>query len=131
MKTYAGKNTLNILKKKIAKNIGLLYKAKPYIDKHSLLPLYHSHLHSYINYGNIAWGSTSRANLKKIYSQQKHAILTVHSKVHVYLQNGKTIKRKRKQTLDFLLRSAQNCKICIFLDNLRTITQEGDMETRK
>ena len=43
---------------RIAKNIGLLYKAKPYIDKHSLLSLYHSYIHSYINYGNIAWGST-------------------------------------------------------------------------
>ena len=33
--------------------------------------------------------------------------------------------------LDFLLRLAQNCKICTFLDNLRTITQELDMETRQ
>ena len=33
--------------------------------------------------------------------------------------------------LDFLLRSAQNCKKCSFLDNLRTITQEGNMETRQ
>ena len=65
---------------KIAKNIGLLYKAKHYIDKHSLLSLYHSYIHSYINYGNIAWGSTTRTNLKKIYSQQKHAIRTGYSK---------------------------------------------------
>ena len=33
--------------------------------------------------------------------------------------------------LDFLLRSAQNCKKCPFLDNLQTITQEGNMETRQ
>ena len=57
-----------------------MYKAKPYIDKHSLLSLYHSYIHSYINYGNIAWGSTTRTNLKKIYSQQKHAIQIVYSK---------------------------------------------------
>ena len=30
-----------------------------------------------------------------------------------------------------MLRSAQNCKKCNFLDNLRTITQEGNMETRR
>ena len=48
---------------KIAKNIGLLYKAKPYIDKHSLLSLYHSYIHFYINYRNIAWGSTVSTNL--------------------------------------------------------------------
>ena len=33
--------------------------------------------------------------------------------------------------LDFFLRSAQNCKKCPFLDNLKTITQEGNMETRQ
>ena len=33
--------------------------------------------------------------------------------------------------LGFLLRSVQNCKKCSFLDNLRTITLEGNMETRQ
>ena len=33
--------------------------------------------------------------------------------------------------LDLLLGSAQNCKKCTFLDNLRTITQEGKMESRQ
>ena len=33
--------------------------------------------------------------------------------------------------LDFLVRSAQNCKKCKFLDNLRTITHKGNMETRQ
>ena len=51
-----------------------------FIDKHSLLSLYHSYIHFYINYENIAWGSTTRINLKKIYSQQKHAIRIVYSK---------------------------------------------------
>ena len=71
---------IKYIESKIAKNIGLLYTAKPYIDKHLLLSLYHSYIHSYINYGNITWGSTARSNLKKIYSQQKHAIRIVYSK---------------------------------------------------
>ena len=33
--------------------------------------------------------------------------------------------------LDFLLSSAQNYKKCTFLDNLQTITQIGNMETRQ
>ena len=33
--------------------------------------------------------------------------------------------------LSFLLRSAQNCKESIVLDNLRTITQEKNIETRQ
>ena len=50
------------------------------IDKHSLLSWYHSFIHSCINYGNIAWVSTIKTNLKKICSQQKHAIRIVYSK---------------------------------------------------
>ena len=57
-----------------------MYKAKPNIDKYWLLSLYHSYIRSYINYGSIAWGSTTRSNLKRIYSQQKHAIQIVYSK---------------------------------------------------
>ena len=33
--------------------------------------------------------------------------------------------------LDFLLWSAQNCKNCIFSDNLRTITQDRNIKTRQ
>ena len=33
-----------------------------------------------MNYANIAWGSTCRTNLKKINSQQKHAILIIFNK---------------------------------------------------
>ena len=33
--------------------------------------------------------------------------------------------------LGFLLRSAQNCMKCTFLDKLKTITQKRNMETRK
>ena len=33
--------------------------------------------------------------------------------------------------LDFLLRSVQNCKKMHYFDNLRIITQEGNMETRQ
>ena len=48
---------------KIAKNLGLLYKAKHYLNKRSLLVLYYSFIHTYINYGNIAWRSTNITNL--------------------------------------------------------------------
>ena len=44
------KEHIKYIESKIAKNIGLLFKAKPYIDRHSLRSLYHSYIHSYINY---------------------------------------------------------------------------------
>ena len=48
---------------KIPKKLGLLYKAKHYLNKRSLLVLHYSFIHTYINYWNIAWGSTNRTNL--------------------------------------------------------------------
>ena len=68
------------LENKIAKDIELMYRAKPFLDKESLLALYYSYIHSYLNDANLAWGSTYLTNLKKLRSQQKHAIRIVHNK---------------------------------------------------
>ena len=65
---------------KIAKNIGLLFRSKPYLTKKCLLSLYYSYIHTYISYANIIWGSTYISNLKKINSQQKHAIRIIFNK---------------------------------------------------
>ena len=51
---------------KIAKNLGLLYQARPFLERNALLALYYSYIQTYINYVNIAWGSTCRTNLKKL-----------------------------------------------------------------
>ena len=45
---------------KIAKNLGLLYEASHYLNERSLLVLYYSFIHTYINYANIVCGSTNR-----------------------------------------------------------------------
>ena len=74
------KEHIKYLENKIAKNIGLMYRAKPFLDKETLLAFYYSDIHSYLNYANLAWGSTYLTNLKKLRSQQKHAIRIVHSK---------------------------------------------------
>ena len=74
------KKGIKYLENKIAKNIELMYRAKPFLDKESLLGLYYSYIHSYLNYASLAWGSTYLMNLKKIRSQQKHAIRMWKSK---------------------------------------------------
>ena len=56
------KKHLKYTENKIAKSIGLMYKAKPFLD-----------IHSDINYANLAWARTHNANLKNIHSQKKHA----------------------------------------------------------
>ena len=78
------KEHLKLTENKIAKNIGLTYKAKPYLNKESLLALYFSYIHSYIIYANLVWGSTYRTYLRKINSQQKHALRLIHNKNRFY-----------------------------------------------
>ena len=59
------KEHTNYLKNKIAKNIELIYRTKSFLEKESLLALYYSLIHSYLNCANLAWGSTCLTNLKK------------------------------------------------------------------
>ena len=47
------KEHIKYLENKIAKNIGLMFTAKPFLDKESLLALYYSYIHSYLNYANL------------------------------------------------------------------------------
>ena len=53
------KEHLKLTENKTVKNIWLIYKAKPYLNKDSFLVLYFS----YINYANLVWGSTHRTYL--------------------------------------------------------------------
>ena len=74
------KTHIKYTENKISKNIGILFNARPFLNKKSLLSLYYSYIHSYINYGSVSWGSTCRTNLKKINSQQKHALRIIFNK---------------------------------------------------
>ena len=74
------KEHIKHLENKIDKSIGLMHRGKPFLDKKSLLALYYSYIHSYLNYANLAWGSTFLTNLQKLRSQQKDAIRIVYNK---------------------------------------------------
>ena len=71
------KEHLKLTENKIAKTIGILYKARPYLELKNLtmhLPLICSLIplcHLYIHYASTAWCSTNRTYLKKRQSQQK------------------------------------------------------------
>ena len=63
------KGHIHAIEKKLAKNIGLLYRARQFLDKESRKTIYFS----YLNYANIAWASTYFTKLKTDHYQQKHA----------------------------------------------------------
>ena len=74
------KEHIKYTENKIAKNLGLLYRARPFLERNAVLTFYYSYMQTYINYVNIAWDSTYRTNLKKINSQRKHAIRITFNK---------------------------------------------------
>ena len=66
-------NHIRILEK-LSKNIGLLYRAKQYLDKNTMATLYFMFFHSYLNIGNVAWESMTKSKLRKIASQQREVV---------------------------------------------------------
>ena len=64
------RNHITTTENKISKNLGLLYKAKRFLNMNALNILF-SFIHSYLNYGNIVWASVTQTKLKKLASKQK------------------------------------------------------------
>ena len=68
------KKHISILENKIAKNIGIIAKARKYLNDTAMKGLYFAFVHPYLIFGNIAWASGPKATLKKTYSLQKRAV---------------------------------------------------------
>ena len=58
---------IECIESKISKNLGILYKARYVLNLTCTKQLYFSFIHSYLNYGNIAWGSTNKSKLNVIF----------------------------------------------------------------
>ena len=70
---------IHYIENKISKNVGLLYKAKFSLNQKSLKSIYFSFIHSYLNYGNVAWASTHQTKLKKLLKFQKHSSRIIYN----------------------------------------------------
>ena len=66
------KSHISCIESKVSKHLGVLYEARGLLDKKCLKQLYFSFVHSYLNYGNIAWASTNITKLKPLLRRQKH-----------------------------------------------------------
>ena len=65
---------IELVESQISKNIGILYRVSLYLNKESLKSIYFSFINSNIRYCNIAWASTSKTKLTRIFNKQKHAL---------------------------------------------------------
>ena len=118
------KNHICSVEKKLAKNIGLLYRAKYFLDESSLKTVYFSYIHSYLNYANIAWASTYQTKLKTVHYHQKHAVRIVfnqekltHSRPLLRSLNALNVYQiNLYQHLNFMHKVSNNVAPLIFND---------------
>ena len=62
------------IKSKIAKGIGIISKAKKYLNKSCLRTLYYSFIYPYLTYCIEVWGSTTQSRPNSLLTLQKKAI---------------------------------------------------------
>ena len=67
------KSHTSLISHKISKTIGIMHRLKHNLPQHILKTIYHSLIHSYLNYGILCWGW----NKKRIAVLQKKAIRVV------------------------------------------------------
>ena len=68
------RNHIDYISLKISKTVGLFAKLRHTVPINTLLTLYWSLIHPYLNYGIIAWGHASRLYLNKLLLLQKRVI---------------------------------------------------------
>ena len=74
------KEHINLIKSKVSKNLGVMYKTKNFLDQNCLKKLYFSFIHTYLNYCNMAWASNFKTHLKKLYTTQRKASIIIMNK---------------------------------------------------
>ena len=65
---------IDSISRKIAKSIGILYRARHYLNLDSLKNLYYSFIYSHISYGTLIWGSNYKSKHLPIHLLQKRAL---------------------------------------------------------
>lgn len=68
------KDHITYLAGKIARGIGVIIKARQYLDKNALISLYYSFVYPYYTYCNHIWGNTRASNLNRLFILQKKII---------------------------------------------------------
>ena len=71
---------IDYVSRKVSKSIGVPDKSRHILSKALVKQLYFSFIHSYLNYANVAWASTSKSNLLAVFRHQKHAIRVIYAK---------------------------------------------------
>ena len=67
-------NHISLVAGKLSKSIGMIVKAREYLNINALLTLYYSFAYPYLTYCNHVWGCTYQTNRKQLFILQKKAL---------------------------------------------------------
>ena len=70
-------NILIIIENKISKSIGIIYKARNYVNRHTLRNLYYTFVYPYLIYCVEVWGNTCDSYLEPLILKQIQCIRTI------------------------------------------------------
>ena len=124
------KEHITVNEKKFLKNLGLLYRSRRVLDRTALKNLYFSFIHSYLNYGNIIWTSTSTTKLEKLSSKQKQALRIINNESidirekMVKMKVLNVYKINIYQILYFKFQIKTNTAACIFEDQFTKVQHQ-------
>ena len=124
------KEHITVNEKKFLKNLGLLYRSRRVLDSTALKNLYFSFIHSYLNYGNIIWTSTSTTKLEKLSSKQKQALRIINNESidirekMVKMKVLNVYKINIYQILNFKFQIKTNTAACIFEDQFTKVQHQ-------
>ena len=62
---------ITYVKSKVSKGIGIMYQARRYLDKNSLINLYNNYIYPYLIYCVESWGNISKCHLDPLFILQK------------------------------------------------------------
>ena len=109
------------------------------LDKNTITTLFFSFFHSYLNYGNITWASTTKSKLRKIASQQRQAVNAIPKNDNQQITNSRKFmeengilnvyKFNSYQVLNFMFRVHNETISKIFQTKFQYI--EHKYETRQ
>jgi len=92
------KEHVNLICGKIARDIGILLKSRHFVYRNTLTTLYYSFVYPYFTYCNHIWGSSTSANLKRLYALQKKVIRIIFN-VKPKQENEPKSKSKKKEKI--------------------------------
>ena len=124
------KEHIAVIENKVSKNLGLLHRARRVLDRTALKNLYFSFIHSYLNYGNIVWASTSTTKLKKLASKQKQALRILNNEftdireIMIRMKVLNIYKLNIYQIFNFMFKMKTNAAPCIFENQFTEIQHQ-------